>query len=197
MITARGAWLIGCSAVMLCLALVTTTVGTAAPANDYIIEPGKRVGPWPLGLRIEQYPLRPLPAPWKGVTGSGRHSFDGYTFEWVRGRPELSLHVCRKDKRTFAIHVIQRPDLPPETQNESRKYRTRAGLRIGDAQGRIAELHGAPLTVESEEWEFEGARYPMRAYAYPEMNVIVWVTSGRILSIAAHLRDGWERCENS
>jgi hypothetical protein len=27
--------------------------------------------------------------------------------------------------------------------------------------------------------------------------VIVWVTSGRILSIAAHLRDGWERCENS
>jgi hypothetical protein len=197
MIIARGGlWSVRFAAVVVCLVLLST-VGAAAPVNDYIIDPGKRVGPWPLGLRIEQYALRPLPAPWQGISGRGRHSFDGYTFEWVRGRPELSLHVCLKDKRTFAIHVIQRPDLPPETQNESRKYHTRAGLRIGDAQRRITELHGAPISSEPEDWEFEGAKYPMRAYAYPEMNVIVRVASGRVLSIAAHLRDGWDRCENN
>jgi hypothetical protein len=150
-----------------------------------------------LGLRIEQYPLRPLPTPWKGTTGSGRHYFDGYTFEWAPGRPELSFHVCLKDKRTFAIHVIQRPDLPPETQNESRKYRTRAGLHVGDTESRMRELHGAPQYSGLEGWEFGSTKYAMRAHAYPEMNVIVWQVSGRILSIAANLRDGWERCENS
>jgi hypothetical protein len=37
----------------------------------------------------------------------------------------------------------------------------------------------------------------MRAYAYPEMNVIVRAASGKVLSIAAHLRDGWDRCEGN
>jgi hypothetical protein len=195
MMTAGRIGLAGWPAVLLCLVLLAAP-GAAAPANDYIIEPGKRVGVWTLGLRIEQYGLRPLPTPWPGVSGRGKHSFDGYTFEWVPGRPELSLHVCLKDKRTFAIHLIHRPDLPPETQFEARKYHTRAGLRIGDAAGRIAELHGAPLSTNPEDWEFEGVQYAMRAYAYPEMNVVVWTKSNRILSIAAHLRDGWDRCDD-
>jgi hypothetical protein len=99
MVASRGAWSAACAVIVLCIALLTAS-GAAAPANDHVIEPGKRVGPWPLGLRIEQYPLRPLPTPWRGISGRGTHSFDGYTFEWAPGRPELSFHVCLKDKRT-------------------------------------------------------------------------------------------------
>jgi hypothetical protein len=100
MITARGAWAVQSAVVVLCLALLAAT-GIAAPANDYLIEPGKRVGAWLLGLKIEQYPLRRQAAQNRPRAGS------------LRARKRLDYAMRKNKSRSLKSRNLSPVARPP------------------------------------------------------------------------------------